>query len=254
MKFQTAENIIIAGHRGNPAYVSENTLKSFKSAIDAGVDMIETDVRMSKDGVLVLLHDPDLKRVANKDLNVRDLTLKEIKEINVGTEKEPMQIPTLDEFFELFAKHEDLLFDLEIKVYKHVEGEAATIETVDKTIALCEKYNVCDRILFNSFDAFVLEYIHEKHEKRFKLHGYYPCGDIMHNIKIDPLTYMDYACYWASGDEAKQICEILKSHGIEPCTGSNTTEEDFYFASKLGCSMFTENDPASFVKWRKNNF
>ena len=57
MRFDAEKGIIIAGHRGNPAEFTENTLESFKSAVDLGVDMIETDSHTTKDGKLVLMHD-----------------------------------------------------------------------------------------------------------------------------------------------------------------------------------------------------
>ena len=54
--------MLIAGHRGNPVDYAENTMPSFQSAVDLGVDMIETDIHMTKDGNLVLIHDPSLDR------------------------------------------------------------------------------------------------------------------------------------------------------------------------------------------------
>ncbi|MEE0896209.1 MAG: hypothetical protein U0L88_01080 [Acutalibacteraceae bacterium] len=62
---------------------------------------------------------------------------------------------------------------------------------------------------------------------------------------------MDYACFWADGEEAEKICEELKALNIEPCTGSNTQEKNFFEAVEYGCTLFTENDPKSMIEWRK---
>ncbi len=114
---------------------------------------------------------------------------------------------------------------------------------VDKTVKMC------DCVLLNSLGAYVLEYILKQSGKRFKLHGFYPY-DIMKNVNTDPSEYLDYACYFASGEEGKRQCRFLKSHGIDPCTAADTTEAAFYEAVKYVCSMFTENNSESVMKWR----
>lgn len=247
MRFNTKNKIIVAGHRGDPAHAAENTLKSFKSAIDLGADMIETDIHSTKDGHLVLMHDADVSRTTDGSGLIADMTLGEIKKLHAGKERLP--VPTLRELFELCAPVDGFLSDLEIKVYSHAEGVDAVAYAVDKTVEMCEEYNMCDRVILNSFDAYVLEYIFKKYGKRFKLHGFYPY-DIMKNVNTDPSEYLDYACYFAAGEEGKQQCQFLKSHGIEPCTAADTTESAFYEVVEYGCSMFTENDPETVMKWR----
>ena len=49
----------------------------------------------------------------------------------------------------------------------------------------------------------------------------------------------------------EKICEELKALNIEPCTGSNTQEKNFFEAVEYGCTLFTENDPKSMIEWRK---
>ena len=67
------------GHRGARAYAPENTITSFKKAIEIGVDAIELDVRKTKDNKLVVIHDADVKRTTDGEGLVSDFTLKEIK-------------------------------------------------------------------------------------------------------------------------------------------------------------------------------
>jgi glycerophosphoryl diester phosphodiesterase len=68
------------GHRGARAYEIENTVASFRRAIEMGVNALELDVRLSKDGKLVISHDDNLKKVFGKDMPVNEATLEELKD------------------------------------------------------------------------------------------------------------------------------------------------------------------------------
>ena len=249
MKFETKNKILIAGHRGNPAVLPENTMESFCSAVELGVDMIETDVHLTKDNVLILMHDHDVERTTNGEGLISEMTYEEIKKLNAGTENKPASVPTLLEFLEYCANIPDLTLNLEIKVYLNREGPERVEYTVDETVKMCEKLGLGKRIMFNSFDAYVLEYVYKTYGKKYLLHGYYPYS-IMGNVKMDPSLYLDYACYWADGEEAKQICEELQALNIQPCTGSSTGESKFFEAVEYGCTLFTENNPKSAIEWR----
>jgi len=74
----------VGGHRGNPAEHPENTLASFRSAIELGVDIIECDVHMSSDGELVVIHDHTLERTTDGHGLVRDHTAAELRALDAG--------------------------------------------------------------------------------------------------------------------------------------------------------------------------
>lgn len=92
-------------HRGNSGPLPENTLRAIESAVDLGVDMVEIDVRMTKDGVAVLLHDARVDDTTSGSGFVADLTLTELKELDAGSwrgdEFADEVIPTLDEVLAL---------------------------------------------------------------------------------------------------------------------------------------------------------
>ncbi|MGA3288968.1 MAG: glycerophosphodiester phosphodiesterase family protein [Candidatus Bathyarchaeia archaeon] len=103
------------GHRGARAYAPENTLASFKKAIEIGVDAVELDVRKTKDNQLVVIHDADVKRTTNGKGLVSEFTLKEIKSFSTeGGEK----IPTLEEALDFL--------DTKVKVF--IELKEAGVE------------------------------------------------------------------------------------------------------------------------------
>ncbi len=90
--------MIIAGHRGAPDYKPENTLSSFKLAIEQNADMLELDIYRCCSGELVVIHDDRVNRTTNGDGLVEEMTLEELKQLDAG---EGEQIPTLSEVLTL---------------------------------------------------------------------------------------------------------------------------------------------------------
>jgi glycerophosphoryl diester phosphodiesterase len=97
------------GHRGARAYEPENTLRSFKKALEIGVDAVELDVRKTRDNQLVVIHDLDVKKTTNGKGLVNELTLKEIQ--GFSTEKGE-KIPTLKEALDFLDKKVKILIEL----------------------------------------------------------------------------------------------------------------------------------------------
>jgi glycerophosphoryl diester phosphodiesterase len=97
------------GHRGARAYEPENTIRSFKKALEIGVDAVELDVRKTKDNQLVVIHDADVKRTTDGKGLVSELTLPEIKELS--TEKDE-KIPTLEEVLDFLDMKVKILIEL----------------------------------------------------------------------------------------------------------------------------------------------
>jgi len=89
---------LLGGHRGNPAEHPENTMRSFRSAIAAGCDLIECDVHLSSDGRLVVIHDHTLERTTNGTGLVKDHSAAELRKLDAG---EGEKTPLLQEVVEL---------------------------------------------------------------------------------------------------------------------------------------------------------
>ena len=245
----SGKKVLIDGHRGNLDFVPENTMDSFRSAVGLGVDAVETDIHLSSDNALVLIHDHTVDRTTDGTGLVREKTLEELEALNAGTAEHPAKIPTLREFLKYCAGVPELIVILEVKVYKNDEGAEKVAYAVDETVKLCEELGLCGRVIFNSFDAYVLEYLYKTYGKRFRIEGFYPFS-VMENVTVDPAEYIDSACYWAKGEEAKRICSELKEMGAEPWV-SNVDEDGFFEAVALGCTMVTHNDPAKAMRWRE---
>ncbi len=81
--FRGDSGVLVIAHRGG-GLCPENTLKSFQSAVDLGVDVLEPDVHLSRDGHLVLAHDDELERVSNGTGLIRERTLAQLKQLDMG--------------------------------------------------------------------------------------------------------------------------------------------------------------------------
>jgi glycerophosphoryl diester phosphodiesterase len=75
---------LVIGHRGAKGIAPENSLSGFKKAVELGIDGVELDVHLTKDGNLVVIHDMDLKRLTRLKIPVRQLTFKELKKYDIS--------------------------------------------------------------------------------------------------------------------------------------------------------------------------
>jgi len=133
----------VVGHRGAKGECAENTLSCIEYAIEVGADIVEVDIRETKDGHLILLHDEDFERVAGEKVSPKELNLKEIKEhIRVSGKYE---VPTLEEVLDLVGTRAGLF--LEIK----------EPPTVDKVLSLLEEKGLLETSAVISFYEEALE-------------------------------------------------------------------------------------------------
>lgn len=130
--------VMIAAHRGAHLEDPENSIASFKKAIDMGIDIIELDVRCTKDGVLVLMHDKTVDRTTNGKGAVKDFTFEEIRTLRLkhkGAVTTEM-VPTLEEALN-FTKAQ-IMIDLDIKA----------ADCIDKIMETVNKTSTADQCLF----------------------------------------------------------------------------------------------------------
>lgn len=102
---------IIFGHRGASGYCIENTINSFKKAVEMNAS-IETDIRLTKDKILICFHDPGFK-IKNRWYKINNMTFDQLKKINFEDKRE---IPSLNELFDCFKPnhYNDLLYSFDI--------------------------------------------------------------------------------------------------------------------------------------------
>ncbi len=108
-----AEGPVILAHRGGAYEFEENTMEGFQACYERGVRGFETDVRMTKDGVLVILHDDSLDRTHNASGPVEHKTAAELKDV---VTKKGQKMLFLDELLDYFADKPGVYIELEMKI------------------------------------------------------------------------------------------------------------------------------------------
>ena len=153
----TGEFMVI-GHRGDRAYAPENTVPSFEKGIKCKANMIEFDIRLTKDGYIVIMHDATVDRTTNGTGLISQLTLKQIKDLDAGTWFSPkfkgIKVPTLEEAIASIKGRAK--FDIEIK------KEPYSNETIEeKLVEEIFKNNILDDTVVISFNFSSLEKVKE---------------------------------------------------------------------------------------------
>ncbi|MGQ9719476.1 MAG: glycerophosphodiester phosphodiesterase [Nitrososphaerales archaeon] len=130
--------MMIVAHRGASAYEPENTLRAIEKAIELGANMVEVDVRPSKDGHIVVIHDDSVDRTTNGKGYVKNMTLKELKKLDAGKGE---RIPTLQEV--IGAVRRRVVLVIEIKVLNFEEAVVRTVEKegMEKEVMITSFYH-----------------------------------------------------------------------------------------------------------------
>lgn len=228
-------------HRGASAEAPENTLSSFRLALQQGADGIEGDFRLTSDGEIVCMHDADTKRTADKNLVIASSTYAEIAKLDAGSWKSPRfageKVPRLAEVLDVLPK--DKFFFLEIKT------GPAIVDPIRRI--LLEKKADAAHVIIICFDPAVIAACREKLPE-FQAHLVSSLKEIDQPDKAAVYRKQFESCK-AQGLQfdcrAPVSAEWLKSLG---CPLDSWTVDDAATARKviaLGVSFITSNRPAA---------
>ncbi|MEV6164402.1 glycerophosphodiester phosphodiesterase [Streptomyces sp. NPDC052052] len=123
--------VTAVAHRGDPYRVRENTLPSIRSALERGADAVEIDVRVTRDGVPVLLHDATLERLWGHDVRLDRLTLEELTELTRGG------VPTLRDALQAAGTHR-VMIDL----------PGSTDDSVPGIVGAVHEYGAAEQVYY----------------------------------------------------------------------------------------------------------
>lgn len=156
---QQPREVILFGHRGSRAEYDENTMQAFKESYAKGIKGFETDFRLTKDGEIVISHDASLKRMTGQDLNVEQMTRKEIEKIRT---KEGNHIPFVEEMCEWLAGCEGMYIEFEMKSGAYTDEQLE--HYCDKLYKTAMKNKpASSTYLFTSFDKRTLRTMQRLH-------------------------------------------------------------------------------------------
>ena len=235
-------------HRGASAYAPENTLEAFDLALKMGADGIELDVHMTKDNKLVVIHDETVNRTSNGNGFIKDMTCKELKQLDFSNGIEQyknVRIPTLAEVFG-FVRGTNLYMNIELKCDKIVY-----YGIWDEIVRLAAQMGVSDRIIYSSFNHYVLMEL-RKVNPDAKIGLLYGCA------LYDP---WEYAKYLGANAIHPHYAVVLQAPGlIEGCKASGVAIHPWTVDSidtmrklmSMGVDAIITDKPDEAVKIRRN--
>lgn len=217
-------------HRGASGYYPENTMLAFEKAIEQGCTGIETDVHVTRDGYLVLMHDEKVDRTTDGTGFIKDYTLDKLRKLDAGKWKnedfKKLTIPTVEELLEL-THNKDITINFEIKtdniLYENIE---------EKLIELIYKYNASNKVILSSFNHYTV----------------HKCKEIDKNIKAG-LLYMEGLF------EPHLYAKIVGVEAIHPYYHAIDNKEviERVKASGIMINTWTVNDESTMKKFLKYN-
>ena len=225
-------------HRGFCSKYPENTMLAFEKALEEGVDGIENDVQMTRDGELVIMHDESIDRTTNGRGWIKDYTLAELKELSANEkfgDQFPIQrIPTLREYLEL-VKNEPIITNIEMKtgVFEYLPME-------QKVVDLLREYKLCDRVIISTFNHFTIL-------RMQKIAPELKYGFLAYDWRIDAGEYTQrygVQCYHPDFHNLTwPVVEELKAHNIEVNPYTIDAPEDIRDMIAKGVNSVITNCP-----------
>ena len=228
----------IFGHRGFSGKYPENTMLAFQKAVELGVDGMEFDVQLTKDGELVIIHDESVDRTTDGHGLVRDMTLEQLRALDASAGFRGVygvnRIPTLREYFE-YIKDKNIVSNIELKTgvfeYHGIEK---------KVIDMIIEFGLEDSIILSSFN-------HETIKR---------CEELAPQIKRGFLTedwlfeFGEYTskrnaqcCHPSLRTLRKDNIDEMHSYGLEINTWTVNEYEDIRRLSALGVDALIGNYP-----------
>ncbi len=199
-----SKKVIVVAHRGDWRNAPENSLQAFKNCIVMGVDMIEIDLKMTKDNQLILMHDGTIDRTTNGKGKPSDYTLAELREFRLknGLGRATIhQIPTLEEVLELTKGKILINVDKGYDYFKEM-------------YALLEKTNTIDQVVIKSGHPY----------EKVKAEN----GDVLDKVIYMPIVNLDKPEAEAMIDGYK----VMKPVAIE-CTFNEVTPDVLRLIKKI---------------------
>lgn len=252
---------LIIAHRGDSAFFPENTLGAFRQAIENGADGLEFDVRITKNGVPIVFHDPTLKRIAGKTSRIVNLTSDELQSIDAGSwfnARNPQKsnsifsnerISTLAETLEFLKDYQGLLY-IELKC---TDTEMPSL--VEAVAPIVRQSKLFSNIIIKSFTLPALEQIKQLIPEIKTAALFAP--------KITALlrrqtTLIEKALEYRADEislhfslASQKIVEKAKAEGLQTIIWTADHPVWITRAAEIGLKAIITNDPARLIEERR---
>ncbi len=223
----------IIGHRGAPALAPENTIESFKKAIEAGAHYLECDVHVSLDGRLVVIHDDRLDRTTNGTGYVRNFTLAELKALTL---KDDLKIPTIEEVVEL-----DFPLMIELKSYLDGDSKRTYEGLVPRLLRLLSEASPRRDFVLSFTNAEYSDELRQVPFKKLNLLPGFPGFD-----SIDSSGLFAIGVFYR--DLTADLVDRAHERNLKVFSWPPDEEADIKRAISLGLDLLLSNNPGHAVK------
>jgi glycerophosphoryl diester phosphodiesterase len=242
----------VVAHRGASARYPENTLPSFAGALEAGADLVELDVRLTADGVPVILHDLDVSVTTDGSGLVHELTLAEVKRLDAGKGRgERTEVPTLREALELVTGRAGV--NIEIKnLPEEPAFDSPTEAAVEKAIATLNDVSFTGPVVMCSFNWLSIERARELAPEVatgfLTIAGIDPWASLAYvKSKGHPLVLPHVPALLSAGEA---FVRDAHDDGVRVGTWTVDDPEDIERCFEMGVDAVATNDPAAAVPIR----
>lgn len=245
---QNTEKLGVTGHRGCKAYMPENTLISFAEAFKLGVDVLEFDVQMTRDGVLVIMHDSMVDRTTDGTGAVCFKTLAEMKALDAGVKfgYPGTRVPTMDEALQFIVDNASP------NLHLNVEIKEQTPIVVDKTMEALHRYGLVERSVIASFDAQTLLYVQDFYPE-IKTQGQPPvCMTRYDERVLDRMYGMGVPVdskKLPTDEDILALVAMCNERGIQAWGYHADSREAAIRNMKFGFTNITANDPHDLIAY-----
>ncbi len=241
---QPGEAAAIIGHRGDRSQAPENTMPSLELAMDE-LAYVETDVRLTRDGVPVLFHDTDLERIAGRDLRVEEVDHERLRRVDAGAWYSEAwageRIPTLDAFLAALAEREEARALVELKA-------DWTADEVRIVLDLVERHGLRGRVVLQSFSIETLQSIQ-------RVSPTTPRIMLIRELPADPvplaeqLGLIGFGTTAASVTAAPEAIDAAHAAGIAVLCYTLNSQDRWQEVSALGVDGIITDQPSNLDAW-----
>ncbi len=244
----TAEDyhgVKVIAHRGAGFEFDENTVEACRQSYERGIRGYEVDVRLTRDGHLVLMHDADVSRTTGGTGKVEEMTLEKIRSLK--TKEKGAPVPTIEDLFQYFHDKPDIYLMLEMKTTEKAAYRDESIEPYCRQLQ-----ETASRMLprgtycFISFDLRALEAIHRLAPEAFTgyLSGKAPTEAMIAEAKALGCGRMSVPIETTSRQMARKIMET----GLQLSLWPIRQREDADLAALWGASILCTDAPSELLK------
>lgn len=225
-------------HRGASGYYPENTMLAFQKAVEMGCEGIETDVQLTKDGVLVICHDELLDRTTNGKGLIAETNYGDIAKLDAaklwGGKFKDVKVPTLEELL-AYVKDKNIMINLELKNsiidYKNLE---------QLVIGMIYRYELKEKVIISSFNHYSILRC-KAIDNTLKLGLLYDCclyepGKYASELGVGAV----HPSFYSLNEE---VVKEIRSHNLMINTWTVNDEKYMHLLAKLGIDGIITNYP-----------